>query len=627
MLIRTNYIAVDVAHVHYVSLDSLTPAPPFASWDTAATNIQDAVDAANPGDEVVVTNGVHNFGSKVVNGSISRVAVTRQLLLRSVNGPGTTAIDGSGSVRCVFLMNGATLTGFTLTNGAAGDGGGVYCNSANTIVSNCVIVGNSAPGVAAFGDACDDFGCCRSYIFLVGGYGGGACGGTLKGCVIAGNSGTLGGGAYDSILDHCSISNNVVTTTYYPPLGPVPVVGGSGGGVANSTLSNCRLTGNRAESWGDSYGGGADQSSLTDCILARNSAPAGGGAAGSMLTNCVLLSNSAGHGGGVAESHPADWQIISSTCPIVNPDAIPSYLYRCLVTSNSAAYTGGGSASAVLSSCLIAGNTAPTGGGSYLDGALENCTVVGNTAGTAGGVFFGSLPTLDNCIVMFNTATNGPDYFTGGSGRLPAINYTCITPLPTNGFGNFSNAPMFVDAANGNFHLQSNSPCINAGDNVIAPNGAFSNLPHPVGNIDLDGNSRIVGGTVDVGAYEFQSPQSLISYQWLQHYGLPIDGSADYLDADADGMNSYQEWRAGTDPTSVASALRMLPPVNIMNGVLLQWQGVAGKTYAVERSTNLLNQPAFQAIATDIPGQSGLSSCVDTNAPEHSLAFYRIRVE
>jgi hypothetical protein len=325
---------------------------------------------------------------------------------------------------------------------------------------------------------------------------------------------------------------------------------------------------------------------VSNCVLTGNIASEGGGANGVTLYNCTLSGNSVyGDGGGVAG------------CT----------LYNCTLTANSATNYGGGAAYSTLNNCTLSGNSAYAGGG--VDGGmLINCTLTANTAITGGGgANFGA---LNNCIVYYNSAPNGDNY--SGS----SLSYSCTTPPPTDGIGNLTNAPLFLDQAGGNLRLGSNSPCINAGANAFAPAGP-----------DLDGNPRIVGGTVDLGAYEFQSPQSLISYAWLQQYGLPTDGSADDTDTDGDGLNNWQEWRAGTNPTNALSALRLFSPTFATPGMIVNWQSVSGRNYFLERGTDLSAQPPFHPLATDIIGKPSTTTFTDTMAVGAGPFFYRVGVQ
>src|SRR5260221_1930472 len=187
---------------HYVAADSANPVAPYTTWATAARIIQDAVDAASiPGALVLVNNGTYAGGGRGLSVS-NRVMVDKPLNLRSVNGPQGTIIQGythrisgcfptdciswDNMVRCVHLANGASLSGFTLTNGASGvtgetSGGGLWCESTNVVVSNCVVVGN------------------------VGYESGGGYSGTLNDCTLTGN---LGAGASFSTLNNCALTGN-----------------------------------------------------------------------------------------------------------------------------------------------------------------------------------------------------------------------------------------------------------------------------------------------------------------------------------------------------------------------------------------------------------------------------------
>src|SRR6266550_8246519 len=176
---------------------------------------------------------------------------------------------------------------------------------------------------------------------------------------------------------------------------------------------------------------------------------------------------------------------------------------RCLVQTNSASYGGGAKACSVFLT-IFAGNHSSSGGGGTDESTLENCLLFGNSASEAGAA---NSCALANCTVAAN-ACGGLSYSTGNNCVVSdnagdnlyasSLNYSCTTPLPGSGAGNIAGAPLFMNQIAGDFHLQTNSPCINAGNNADAPAGP-----------DLDGNPRIMGGTVDMGAYEFQSPPTV----------------------------------------------------------------------------------------------------------------------
>jgi hypothetical protein len=190
-----------VAAELYVSLNSSNPVSPYVDWSSAATRIQDAIDASSDGDQIWVTNGIYQAGGSVVDGDLTnRVALKKVITVRSVNGPwvtiiqGAGAINGTAAVRCAWLTNGASLIGFTLKSGATRSsgiasvvsGGGVYSTSSNALVANCVIASNTAFS-----------------------FGGGAYQGTLKNCLISSNSVQgMVGGTYGANLNNCTVVSN-----------------------------------------------------------------------------------------------------------------------------------------------------------------------------------------------------------------------------------------------------------------------------------------------------------------------------------------------------------------------------------------------------------------------------------
>ena len=129
-----------IADTHYVNVSNPVPSTPFSSWETAATNIQDAIDVASPGNTILVAKGTYDTNGVIVHRIMTtHIAITNEITVSSISGPANTLIVGHGhlgesAVRCAYVGTNAVLDGFTLTNGhtrSSGDffternGGGV----------------------------------------------------------------------------------------------------------------------------------------------------------------------------------------------------------------------------------------------------------------------------------------------------------------------------------------------------------------------------------------------------------------------------------------------------------------------------------------------------------------------
>jgi hypothetical protein len=206
---------------------------------------------------------------------------------------------------------------------------------------------------------------------------------------------------------------------------------------------------------------------------------------------------------------------------------------------------------------------------------------------------------------------SGDNYYSG------TLNYCCTTPLP-GGNGNLTNAPLFINWTNGNLRLLPNSPCIDAGTNLIAfVTNDLAGLPRP-----LDGNGDGVAA-FDIGAYEFDL-RSIVPTNWFQQYNL---NSADLNmladDPDRDGHTTFQEWLAGTDPTNALSCFRI---ENLSPGppLAVSFASLTNRVYSLLACTNLSAQ-SWNPLHAGIPGLGGWQTLTDTNAPS-GVRFYRLKV-
>jgi len=290
---------------------------------------------------------------------------------------------------------------------------------------------------------------------------------------------------------------------------------------SSPTLNNCRFIGNSTGGHGGAVKNSDSSPLLIHCVFNQNRAVNFGGAMENYESNPILIECT--FSGNSAKSSGA----------MYNYESNPT-LTDCTFSSNRAKYGGGISndnhSSPHLANCIFSGNWADEYGGAIhnwntSNPTLANCTFSGNSAGNYGGALCSqrvSNPKVTNCIMWDNTAPQGDNiylalYSWAGNTYKTAItvSYSDVeggesgayveTGCTLNwGEGNIDADPLFVEPGywdangiwvGGDYHLLEGSPSIDTGDpNYVAePN-----------ETDLDGKPRIIGGRIDMGAYEYR---------------------------------------------------------------------------------------------------------------------------
>jgi len=453
------------------------------SWDTAKRTIQAAIEAASAGDTVWVGNGIYSGAG---NRDLSFLG--KGLTVRSLNGAEQTIVDcetaGRGFSFHAAEPPEAVLSGFTIRNGHAANGGAIFC-SARPTIEHCVIVSNQVL--------------------------------TTTGAPFhrSGAGIYVEGAGANPTIRNCRILHNDADR-----IAPVPGVTANGGGIAvmsgaSAWIESCEVAGNRVM-----YGGGG--------IYIEGP--------GVTVVNSIIQGNESAYWGGGVHCQN-------------NATAEASRLINCLITGNTSLGVGGGIAT-------------------YSGLVAENCTIHGNYGWRGGGIYSwpNARPRFLNSIVWGNTVGwAGPQYLGDESEEI--FSHCCSeTEVPWPGTGNRIDNPLFQNAAAGDFRLQADSPCIDAGHN------AWTTMA-----TDLGGNPRVVNGVVDMGAYEFSAPEE------------PMD-----VQVRASGMLSY--------PSRPDCLYTLQRCENLASG---QWVNVPGQSR--------------------IRGSGGIDMLAD---PQPSPAcFYRIQVE
>lgn len=489
--------AAGISSVLHVKSGAPGPNHAGLSWPTAYLKVQDALNAAHAGDEVWVSAGVYSEKITMKEGVGLFGGFVGTEVARDERDPAAhvSGLDGGGKGTVVTFPTGATaasvLDGFTIANGApagsSDNGGAVVCSGASPTLSHNVFQQNSAR---------------TGVIYSLG---------TNTSPVVTDNTFTGNSAGYNqtSGIIYCFANSSVIQRNTFNKNSCPSVTCASG--------STPRIDGNTF-SGNTSANGGA--------ILSISSSPS--------ITGNTITENQASTGGAI---------YASAGSPVIANNRI---------LRNNATYDGGAiyltsSSAAVIRNNIIAANGAPSldasssqGGAIYCSGngaVIVNNTIVSNNS--HGGVvkLNGGTQTFSNNILAFNSS----NLVNNGIG-IPHRNVIYFNP-PGNPFetvtgDNIHADPRLAGAAYGDYHIQPDSPCLDAGDDSLLVGG----------ETDADGQPRKQGSHVDIGADESGGTMWNIPPRVLYvKPGAPaLNSGSSWAEATGSLSNAvYSAWQAG----------------------------------------------------------------------------------
>jgi hypothetical protein len=449
----------------------------------------------------------------------------------SVVGPGAGVLTISGNnadrvfiVGTIFNQNlslVASISGLTISNGVAltspNNYGGGILNFGTLTVNNATFSGNSA-GADGGGAIYNDGGL------------------TVGNSTFTSDSVTnigAGGGIQNASNGTAAINNSVFT-------GDTALEGSSGAGMANSgtmTVNGCSFTSNvSATDGGGIYNGETGTLTVANSTFTDNSGGSDGGAIDqdgiATVSNSTFSGNSAGSEGGVMD----------------NKGTLLGFT-NCTLIGNTAVSDGGGlktSGPAAITNCTIIDNRATSGESGIFGGGICDvgaAATVFNTIVT--GNFQGPSPstTADDIAGTVDSSSSNNLIGTGGAGGL------------TNGVNNnqvgVTNPGLGTLANNGGpsqtIELLVGSPAIDSGNNAYVS----------AGETDGRGLTRIVNGTVDIGAVEDQVTVTAPANQNAAAGSPTSFNLGSFADADAAGPWTVTvNWGDGSAQTTFTASVQ-----------------------------------------------------------------------